>query len=100
MAKRLRLILSDEARDAIKQILLYTETTWGPRQATAYERLIDDGLEHLTLFPKIGHRREDLPPGYRRYFVGQHAIYYLVEGDTVSVTRILHVSLDPEDEFS
>jgi len=100
MAKRLRLILSNEARTDVKQILLYSEKTWGPRQAAVYERLIGDGLEHLTWFPRIGHRRDDLPPGYRRYFVGQHAIYYLVEEDSVSVTRVLHVTLDPDDELS
>jgi len=100
MAKWLRLILSDEARADVKHILLYTETTWGPRQARVYERIIGDGLSHLTRFPNIGHRRDDLPPGYRRYFVGQHAIYYLSDDGNVSVTRVLHVSVDPVDEFS
>jgi toxin ParE1/3/4 len=37
----------------------------------------------------------DIRPGYRRYGIGSHTVYYVDRPDTIDVIRILHQRMDP-----
>jgi toxin ParE1/3/4 len=83
----LTLELSERAKLDFRDILSYTLQTWGEEQLIKYRDLIADALAAITNNPEVG--RGDVAP-YRRYTVGQHFIFYRINGITITVVRILH----------
>ena len=74
--------LSAEARKDLRDILRYTDATWGERQLFVYRDKIDEALRAIGDNPKLGHHRDDLPqipcsdrPGkLKRARAGQYSI--------------------------
>lgn len=85
---------SEEAKDDIDQINLYTLTTWGEQQLAVYASLLDEAFCEIAENPEIGRRREGLPKQFKGYKVGKHVVFYLVRDNTVFVVRVLHSSMD------
>lgn len=82
--------LTPDARRDVRDILRRTLRTWGQSQHDVYAERLQESLRRLSQFPEIGHARQDLPTGLRRYLSGEHVIYYRIDDAAVTVTRILH----------
>jgi toxin ParE1/3/4 len=87
--KTLTLELSALAKNDLRDIAQYTFTRYGERQVDIYLQLLYDGMELLTENPEIGHRRNDIPKGYRSLVVEKHLLIFTVQGESVIIDRIL-----------
>lgn len=87
---------SPRARQDIEEIWDYTVEHWGQRQAEIYLRLIRTAAEAIASDPKRGRTCDDVRPGYRRYEVGSHVLFYRMATKHVIVIRILHQRMDVE----
>ncbi len=91
--------LAPEARIDYTEILLYTLGTWGERQMDDYSDRLEQAFVTIGSNPDIGRRRDALRPGLRSFPVGQHVLFYRVDGRDVTVVRIPHAKQDVEREF-
>jgi toxin ParE1/3/4 len=92
----MRFIVSPRARTDIDDIWNYTVGHWGERQAEIYIRLVKAAVEAVVKDPKVGRICDDVRPGYRRYPVGSHVLFYRVTAEAIVVVRILHRRMDVE----
>lgn len=92
----MKLVVSPRAQADIDDIWEYTVRRWGERQAEAYIGLIKEGVDAIAENPAVGRPCDDVRPGYRRYLVGSHVLFYRVRTDDVAVIRILHQRMDVE----
>ena len=92
----MRFVVSPRAQADIDDIWEYTVEHWGLRQAEIYLRLIKEAVEAVAADPKVGRNCDDVRPGYRRYLVGSHVLFYRVTATAVVVVRILHQRMDVE----
>jgi toxin ParE1/3/4 len=89
--------ITPQARSDLKNILKYTQKTWGSEQRVKYKNILYETLNKIAANPGLGKPREELIPGYYSYHIGsqgRHYIFYRVENDTIEVVRILHDSMD------
>jgi toxin ParE1/3/4 len=93
-ARRRRLIFTPEARQDIRDILLYTEGRWDKRQRSIYKAKLDQGMQILHRFPFRGEARDDVSLGLRGLLVEAHLIYYRVDDKAVHIIRVLHTAMD------
>jgi toxin ParE1/3/4 len=92
----MRFIISPRARADIDDIWNYTVGQWGERQAEIYLRLLEAAVDAVVSDPKVGPACDDVRPGYRKYRVGSHVLFYRATANTVVVVRILHQRMDVE----
>jgi toxin ParE1/3/4 len=92
----MRFVLSPRAQADIDDIWAYTIEHWGERQAEIYIRLIKAAVDAIATDPDVGRPCDDVRPGYRRYAVGSHLLFYRVTAAAVIVVRILHQRMDVE----
>ena len=85
-----RLIVSPSAQQDIIGILRYTGETWGKNKLLIYRNKIDEALKNIRQNPLLGHVSADLPATHRLYLVGSHVVVYRMQGDLISVIRVLH----------
>lgn len=52
-------------------------------------------IERIAEDPRRGRSCDAIRPGYRRYGVGSHLLFYVESRDGVDVIRILHQRMDP-----
>jgi len=68
------------------------------RNRSAADQFLDDFYTAATrhaAFPLSGRSRDDLRPGLRSFVVGRrHVAFFLPDGDTIRVVRVLHGSRD------
>jgi toxin ParE1/3/4 len=57
--------------------------------------MLDNAFDRLARLPMLGLRRDDIRPGFYRYQVGQHYIFYRISVDRIEIARILHVRRKP-----
>lgn len=93
-SRSLPVIVSPRARLDQEDIVAHGLRTWGEGQALAYDAVIDTALQELGFFPELGRPRDDIGRGCRSLPVGQHVLYYRIEGRTLLVLRILHARMD------
>jgi toxin ParE1/3/4 len=87
--------LTPAAAMDLSEIWDYTEERWDADQAETYVREIGAAVERVAEDPLRGRDCSDIRPGYRRYGIESHTVYYLDRSDTVDVIRILHQRMDP-----
>ena len=92
----MKLVVSPRAQADIDDIWEYTVRRWGERQAETYIGLIKEGVDVIAENPAVGRPCDDVRPGYRRYPVGSHVLFYRVREEDVVVVRILHQRMDVE----
>ncbi len=86
--------LSPGARQDLAEIWDYTVRTWEQRQAETYFRSIDTVFQLIAGNPVVGVSIEDIRPGYRKFPILSHMIYYKVTPSAIEVVRILHKRMD------
>jgi toxin ParE1/3/4 len=89
-------ILSPRAQADIEEIWDYTAETWDDDQAERYIRQILDAIERIAADPRRGRPCDHIRPGYRKYSVGAHVLFFKVIGDRIDVVRVLHQRMDFE----
>lgn len=70
---------------------LYTEgfTTWGAAQADRYYDGLISRFERICEQPKMYPAVDDIREGYRRSVYEKHAIYFVIDGDTVEIRAVV-----------
>ena len=86
--------LRPRAEADLADIWRYTAQQWSVDQADRYYRGIIAALQMLGEQPSLGRACDDIRPGYRRYNVAAHVVFYVLTGGVVDVVRILHARRD------
>jgi toxin ParE1/3/4 len=86
--------ISPKAQADLDDIWSYTELKWNTTQAESYVRQIAEAFEVIAAEPRRGRDCGDIRPGYRKYLVGSHVIFFRVTAAYVEVVRILHAHMD------
>ena len=89
-------LLSPRAAADVEEIWDYTKRRWDADQAERYNRVLQQGIEQIVGDPRKGRSCDQIRPGYRKYSVGSHMIFYRVVDDNVEIVRILHQQMDFE----
>jgi toxin ParE1/3/4 len=89
-------LLSPRAVADVEEIWDYTERRWDADQAERYNRVLEHGIEQIARDPRRGRRCDQIRPGYRKFSVGSHVIFYRVLEEDVEIVRILHQGMDFE----
>jgi len=87
-------VLSPRAQADLDDIWDYTEDRWGRGQAERYVRELQSAIEVVARDPKRARACDDLRAGYRRFSVGSHVVFVLLEDNKLQVVRVLHQSMD------
>ena len=88
--------LTERAKADLRAIGRYTQTTWGREQRNIYLARLDASFHLLACEPHRGRACDDIRPGYRKYHVGRHLIFYRESPEGVEIIRILHDRMDIE----
>lgn len=88
------LFLRPSARADLRQIARDSKREWGVARAKIYLASLTASLSRLRDMPELGVECVDLRPGYRRYGVGSHAVFYRLTSDRIEVIRVLHQRMD------
>jgi len=90
----MKLRISDEALWDLQEISNYTWAQWGEEQEQKYLDLMYRALEQIADDSSRARCRNDLYQGCRMLLAGKHAIFFMIQEDSVSVARILHQAMD------
>lgn len=90
----MRLKQSPRASADLDSIYEYGATNYGPGAALAYIEGIEQRLRLLLDHPRSGRTEDALAPGLRSIPSGSHRIFYRIDGDTISINRVLHMAAD------
>jgi len=86
--------LTPRARTDLEEVWDYTVATWSLAQAELYHHLIVAAFEALAAEPDKGLDVGDLRPGYLRWTVGMHFVFYCKADYGVEIVRVLHQQRD------
>ena len=86
--------LSPLARLDLEDIWTYTRKQWSRRQADTYIREMLAAFTELAQGSRIGMSAEDIRPGYLKYLIGAHIIFYRRSSASIEVIRVLHQNMD------
>ena len=86
------------AKADLLSIGAYKLKNWGALQAERYLSAFEDCLKLLAGKPSLGRPCEWVRPGLHRFEKGRHVFFYRREGDGILVSRILHQSMQPDQQ--
>ncbi len=92
--------LTKKAIEDIKNIGRYTQKNWGRDQRNLYLSRLDDSFHLIAKEPQIGIVCDYIKPGYQKYHVGRHLIFYRQSSPYVEIIRILYDRMDVESHLS
>ena len=90
----MRLRQSPRASADLDSIYEHGATNHGIRAALAYIEAIEQRFRLLLDHPRSGRTEDTLVPGLRSMLSGSHRIFYRIDGDTITIQRILHMAAD------
>ncbi len=68
--------LTQKAIEDLKDIGRYTQENWGREQRNLYLSRLDACFHTIAREPQIGKACDYIRPGYRKYHLGRHLIFY------------------------
>jgi toxin ParE1/3/4 len=86
--------LSPAAEHDLEDIWRYTRRQWSLRQADCYIDMLSAAFAELAGSPMVASACDHIRPGYRRYHVERHMIYFRIAPYGIAVIRILHDRMD------
>jgi toxin ParE1/3/4 len=87
MKSSIRIIIQPSAEVDIREIMRYTEATWGRGQRNAYFSELRRAARQLLVFPEMGREVDD---GIRELVLRHHIVLYRYDDDIVTVLRVLN----------
>jgi len=94
-----RILKRPEAENDLDEIWLYIAQD-NPQSADRFLDHINEKIEQLAVFPKMGASRDDIKEGLRVFPVGNYLIFYFPLTDGVDIVRVLHGSMEAERHLS
>jgi len=89
--------LTNEAKNDLEKIWIYTYKNFSVKQADKYYRLIIDEFDFLASNPFSGKSVDYIKEGYRVSKIKSHLIFYKLSVDEkIEIIRILHKRMDIE----
>ncbi|OFT50713.1 plasmid stabilization protein ParE [Brachybacterium sp. HMSC06H03] len=88
-------LFTPAARSDLSSIWDFTAERWDAAQADTYVHELVAAAQRVAVQPERGHPADHIRPGYRRYSIGSHLLFYLVAEGGVTIVRILHQRMDP-----
>ncbi|MEM8503687.1 MAG: type II toxin-antitoxin system RelE/ParE family toxin [Cyanobacteria bacterium P01_D01_bin.1] len=94
--------LTEQADADLLSIYTYSYNTWGDQQAAKYTDGLREAIKRIADQPnRIGTvDRSSVRLGYRSYHQKRHLIFYRTVDNYVEIVRILHDSMDIDQQFS
>jgi toxin ParE1/3/4 len=86
--------LTPAAERDLESIWRYTVRQWGIAQADRYLDCLTAAFAELADSPEMAPSCDHIRPGYRRWGVARHMIYFRVTEDGIAVIRVLHDRMD------
>lgn len=83
------------ASNDLSEIWDCTEERWDAPQAERYVRELFAAAERLAADPDRGRPGDHVRPGYRRFGIGSHLLFYTALDGENTIVRILHQRMDP-----
>lgn len=94
-----RIFKSPKAASDLKKIWLYTFDKWGVEQADLYFDQLEYAINHLVDSPKLGKNVDAVRNHYRAIRAKHHVIYYKINGDIITIVRVLHEDMLPTNHL-
>lgn len=98
-ARSLSVVLTLPAERDFANLLAFAEQQWGREQRRRYKAKLDRALGELASFPDLGRPRGRDGLDQRGFRVGEHVIYYRHDSRTITILRILHHRMNPEQHL-
>lgn len=86
--------LTPAAEHDLESIWFYTRQQWGMAQANRYIEILIEIFNELANSPEIAPVCDHIRPGYRRYGVERHILYFRTTDYGIVIVRILHDPMD------
>lgn len=90
----MKYVFTQAAEADLANIWDYTLETWGFEQARLYSLSIKEACHDLCAGLRQHRSADHVRSGYYKTFVARHALYFKTDGDTITIVRILHQSMD------
>jgi toxin ParE1/3/4 len=87
-------VLTQKAKDDLKEIARYTQTTWGRKQRNRYLAMLDGMFHDLAANPMKGRDCSNIRDGYWKLPVGKHIILSRLENGVIEIVDILQECMD------
>lgn len=88
-------VLTQAAKNDLREIALFTQRRWGKDQRNAYLKQLDDTFWLLAENPDIGKSCDEIRQSYRKFPQGSHMIFFQqICSHQIKIVRILHKSMD------
>ena len=91
--------VSAEAGADLDSIRIYGFEHYGERAADAYLAELVRSFDRIAQWPFAARLRTDIEPSVRLVPFGGHNIFYDLGGDVVEIVRVLHHSVDWQNEL-
>jgi toxin ParE1/3/4 len=89
-----RLEFTPRVQRDIEEIWEYSLERFGLDKAEAYLRGIQRAAETASEDPRRGSACDEIRPGYRKFSVGSHVLFFRTSKTRVVIVRILHQRMD------
>jgi len=89
-----RFLLTNTAKNDLAGIAEFTQQRWRIEQRDKYLAQLDDMFHQLADNPELDKTCDYIRPGYRKFPVASHVIYYRTCSDQIEVIRVLHKRMD------
>lgn len=86
--------LTPVAERDLESIWTYTVRQWGIDQAGRYIDALTAAFAVLADSPRMAPTVEHIRPGYRRWGVERHMVYFRIATHGIVVVRVLHERMD------
>ena len=87
-------VISPAAAADLHAIWDYGEERWGIDQADLYARSLQRAIATVAGDPRRGRPCDEVRPGYLKFAVGVHMLFYRPYPDGIDIVRVLHQRMD------
>ena len=92
-----QLTILPDARDDLRAIEQYSIHEFGRTVADEYLNRIERALDRLLDYPESGPIYPGIRPPVRYLGVGSHHLFYDFDGQQITVSRVLHQAMVPDE---
>lgn len=86
----MKLIVTQDALRDLRQIDKYIGQD-NPAAAVEFVGRLSNQFQRLSQFPNIGHRCDEIKPGYRRIAEGDYIIFFQkIDDEKLAILRVVH----------